>query len=255
MKVIELGVRLGAVSAGIASVERLDHQSVVDILPSARTCVVVACGQSHAALKSRNLQVKQNDTLVTYETVRAICKQIATALEDAGFEAVAIPAFLPIDMSEGKSGMVGPIDLRRAAVEAGVGSYGESGLILVVGYGPRVRLGAVLTSAPLNQTKKKSNSLCPPGCDICISGCPSKALHGGGQVDKRACGKEVLKFGLRGMMRFLSEISGSPETKRIEMIKGYEFRELWQTLAAGSYYSCFECQALCPVGKAKRPRK
>lgn len=255
MKVIELGIRLGAVSVGIASVEKLDRPSVVDILPSARTCVVVACGHSQAALKSRNLQVKQNDTLATYETVTAICKQIAMALENRGFEAVAIPAFLPIDMSEGKSGLVGPIDLRRAAVEAGVGSYGKSGLILVAGYGPRVRLGAVLTSAPLNPTKKKSKSLCPPGCDICISGCPGRALHGGGQVDKRACGREVFKFGLRGMMRFFGEISGSPESKRMEMIKSYAFRELWQTLVTGSYYYCFECQALCPAGKAKRPRR
>ncbi len=255
MKVIELGMRLGAVSAGIASVEKLDRPSVVDILPSARTCVVVACGHSHAALRSRNLQVKQNDTLATYEAVRAICKQIATALEKRGFEAVAIPAFLPIDMSEGKFGMVGPIDLRKAAAEAGVGTYGKSGLILAAGYGPRVRLGAVLTSAPLNPTKKKSKSLCPPGCDICISGCPGKALHGGGQVDKRACGKEVFKFGLRGMMKFLGEIFGSPESKRMEMIKSYAFRELWQTLVTGSYYYCFECQARCPVGKAKRPRR
>jgi len=255
MKVIGLGIRLGAVSAGIASVERLDRQSVIDILPSARTCVVVACGQSHAALKSRNLQVKQNDTLATYEKVRAICKQIAAALENTGFEALAIPAFLPIDMSEGKYGMVGPIDLRRAAAEAGVGSYGKSGLILVDGYGPRVRLGAVLTSAPLNPTKKKSRSQCPPGCDRCISGCPGKALLGGGKVDKQACGKEIFKFGLRGMMRFLGEISSSPASTRIEMIKSYEFRELWQTLVAGSYYYCFECQALCPAGKLKRPQK
>jgi len=96
MKVVELGIRLGAVSAGIASVEMLDHPSVVDILPSARTCVVVACGHSHAALKSKNLQVKQNDTLATYEMVTAICKQIAMALENRGFEAVA---FLPFSRS------------------------------------------------------------------------------------------------------------------------------------------------------------
>lgn len=217
--------------------------------------MVVARGHSHAALKSKNLQVKQNDTLATYETVTTICKQIATALEKRGFEAVAIPAFLPIDMSEGKFGLVGPIDLRRAAVEAGVGSYGKSGLILVAGYGPRVRLGVVLTSAPLNPTMKKSKSRCPPGCDICISGCPGKALQGTGEVDKRACGREVFKFGLRGMMRFFGEISGSPEGKRMEMIKSYAFRELWQTLVTGSYYYCFECQALCPAGKAKRPRR
>jgi epoxyqueuosine reductase QueG len=77
-------------------------------------------------LDSRNLQIKQNDTIATYEKVRAICKELAMSLEHEGFRAVAIPAFLPIDMSDGKYGMEGPIDLRRAAVEAGIGSYGNS---------------------------------------------------------------------------------------------------------------------------------
>ena len=124
MDMIRQAVLLGASAAGITSVKHLvDDRSIdPDIMPSAKTALVIACGHSWTALDSKNLQVKQNDTIATYEKVRAICKELATALERKGFEAVAIPAFLPIDMSDGKYGMVGPVDLRRAAVEAGIGS-------------------------------------------------------------------------------------------------------------------------------------
>ncbi len=257
MDFVKIALKLGAVAAGVAPVKNLvDHQSVdIHILPSAKTAVVIACGHSRAALISKNLQVKQNDTLATYEKVRSVCKELGTILEDRGFKAVAIPAFLPIDMSDGKYGMVGPIDLRRAAVEAGVGRYGKSGLVLVEGFGPRVRLGAVLTSASLKPTKMKNKMPCPSECKICLEGCPSKALLGEGKVDKRACGRVVFQFGLRGLIKFVGEVSSASPEERSQMLKSYPFREIWQTLVCGNYYYCFDCQALCPIGKEGRGKR
>lgn len=155
-------------------------------------------------------------------------------------------------MSDEKMGMVGPIDLRRAAVEAGIGSYGKSGLVLLKGFGPRVRLGAILTTANLRPTAKRASSLCPTHCQVCLLGCPSKALLGGGKVDKRACGRVVFEFGLRGMTKFVGEMLSTSTEERTQMLKSRPFRELWQTLVSGNYYYCFECQANCPIGKAKR---
>src|SRR5512136_948197 len=157
MEIEKKAIRLGAVAVGVSSVENLVKTGAVDlnILPSAKAILVIACGHSRAALDSKNLQVKQNDTMATYEKVRTVSKELAMTLEGQGYSALAIPPFLPMDMSDGKYGMVGSVDLRRAAVEAGIGSYGKSGLVLMKGFGPRVRLGAVLTSAPLKLTKKK----------------------------------------------------------------------------------------------------
>jgi epoxyqueuosine reductase QueG len=257
MEIEKKAIRLGAVAVGICSVENLIEANAVDldVLPSAKTVLAIACAHSRAALDSKNLQVKQYDTIATYEKVRKVCKEMAMALESQGYEAMAIPAYIPLDMSDGKYGMVGSVDLRRAAVEAGIGNYGKSGLVLVKGFGPRVRLGAVLTSAPLKPTKKKSKSLCPLECQICILGCPSKALLGGGKVDKRACGRVIFEFGLRRMMKFAGEMFDASPEERADLLKSYPFRELWQTLVSGSYYYCFECQALCPIGKTKRTER
>jgi len=248
---------MGAVAAGVSSIESLVKANAVDldVLPSAKTVLAIACGHSRAALDSKNLQVKQYDTIATYEKVRKVCKEMAMALESQGYEAMAIPAYIPLDMSDGKYGMVGSMDLRRTAVEAGIGSCGKSGLVLVKGFGPRVRLGAVITSAPLNPTKKRFKSLCPPKCQICLSGCPGRALLGKGKVDKRACGRVIFEFGLRRMMKFAGEMFDASTKERADLLKSYPFRELWQTLVSGSYYYCFECQALCPIGKTKRTER
>ena len=254
MGIEKKAIRLGAVAVGVCSVESLIKANAVDmdVLPSAKTILAIACGHSRAALDSKNLQVKQNDTMATYEKVRTVSQELAMTLEGQGYSALAIPPFRPMDMSDGKYGMVGSVDLRKAAVEAGIGSYGKSGLVLMKGFGPRVRLGAVLTSAPLKLTKKRAKLLCPEECQICLSGCPGKALSGEGKVDKRACGRVILEFGLRGMIKFVGEMIEASAEKKAELLKSYRFRELWQTLASGNYYYCFECQALCPIGKDKR---
>ncbi len=257
MEIEKKAIRLGAVAAGVCSIGKLIEANAVDlgVLPSAKAILAIACAQSRAALDSKNLQVKQNDTMATYEKVRTVSKELAMTLEDQGYSALAIPPFLPMDMSDGKYGMVGSVDLRRAAVEAGIGSYGKSGLVLVKGFGPRVRLGAVITSAPLKPTKKRFKSLCPPKCQICLSGCPGKALLGEGKVDKRACGRVIFQFGLRGMIKFVGEMIEASAEKKAELLKSYPFRELWQTLASGNYYYCFECQSLCPIGREKRTER
>ena len=68
-------------------------------------------------------------------------------------------------------------------------------------------------------------------------------------MDKRACGRVIFQFGLRGMIKFVGEMIEASAEKKAELLKSYPFRELWQTLASGNYYFCFECQALCPIGK------
>jgi hypothetical protein len=51
------------------------------------------------------------------------------------------------------------------------------------------------------------------------------------------------------MIKFVGEMIEASAERKTELLKSYPFRELWQTLASGNYYYCFECQGLCPVGK------
>nr|MDO8135854.1 hypothetical protein [Candidatus Njordarchaeum guaymaensis] len=68
---------------------------------------------------------------------------------------------------------------RHAAVAAGLGEFGFSGLVLVPRFGPRVRLNSIITNAPLEPDPMYSGpKLCrPEKCDYkCVRECPTEAL-------------------------------------------------------------------------------
>jgi epoxyqueuosine reductase len=248
-KLLSQARRSGADLAGIARVKDLvDAGAVVhEPLAGAQSAVVVGVRQSYAALNSPVVQAAQHDTVYAYDRVDAAAHGLVRFLEDAGHQAVAIPAFLPIDMSDELKGMLGEVDHRRAAVLAGMGTYGKNNLLLTKQYGPCVRLATVLTTAPITAGKPLRKSLCTE-CGACVEACPAHALDEPRKTDKRACGKVVFEYGLRGLMRFGYRWNDSDEQQRMELLKSRSMRDLWQNFMVGMYYTCFACQAVCPVG-------
>ncbi len=77
MEIEKKAILMGAVAAGVSSIESLVKANAVDldVLPSAKTVLAIACGHSRAALDSKNLQVKQYDTIATYEKVKRYVKR------------------------------------------------------------------------------------------------------------------------------------------------------------------------------------
>lgn len=254
MDPIRLALESGADIAGVARVGPLREKGAIEptLLPSAKTVIAIASAHSRTALASSNLQVRQYDTISTYENVRMVADRIVKRLERLGHEALSVPAFIPIDMADGKFGMVGALDHRAAAVAAGIGSYGRSGLLLTREFGPRVRLGSVLTSWDGDFAAPAPFSLCLEDCRACLEACPPRALLGEGKIDKTKCGRTIFQYGLRRVIRFIGEMTEGDPAKRRDLLKGFTLRELWQNFMAGNYYYCFECQSVCPVGAHPR---
>lgn len=67
--------------------------------------------------------------------------------------------------------MRGAVDWRGAAVAAGIGGYGESGLLLTEAFGPAVRPGGVVTDAGTAHGALLPQSPCT-GCNRCVEACP-----------------------------------------------------------------------------------
>lgn len=120
---------------------------------------------------------------------------VATWLEDNRWEAVPIqdlPPEVPPSGIAVKPGLPAPnvmIDVREAAVRAGVGEIGYCGELLTPEFGPRQRFQLILTDAPLDPTAMLEKSVCDK-CGLCAKSCPKGAFKGEKTVI--IAGKEML---------------------------------------------------------------
>jgi epoxyqueuosine reductase QueG len=93
-------------------------------------------------------------------------------LEKKGFKAKArLPFF------ESKNTLTAKLPHKTVATRAGLGWIGKCALLVTKKYGSAVRLGTVITNAPLTPGKPVNESLCAH-CTRCVDACPAKAHTG-----------------------------------------------------------------------------
>jgi epoxyqueuosine reductase len=114
-----------------------------------------------------------------YRTVNSLIDHIALRctlmLQEWGYSALAIPASQTVKTETDR--YTGVFQHKTAATMAGLGWIGKNGLLVTPEYGPRVRLGTVLTNIELPYGRPITESRCGD-CRVCVSRCPAKALHG-----------------------------------------------------------------------------
>lgn len=79
----------------------------------------------------------------------------------------------------------GLLSMKHAAVNAGLGTLGKNTLLLNARFGNRLTVGALLTSLEL-APDPLAQSVCLPGCKLCLTSCPVHALDGS-TADQHAC--------------------------------------------------------------------
>jgi len=105
---------VGIVDAGLIPEQT---ESLHRLLAGATRIVVVVTRHSLSALDSHNNQARQFDTIHTYQECERAAHKVARQIEDLGRAAIAVPAFIPIDMKAPKNGMRGEINWRDAKVD------------------------------------------------------------------------------------------------------------------------------------------
>ena len=105
--------------------------------------------------------------------IDAMSHEIVRGLERAGCNAFALPASVRSDPEN----IRGDFQHKTAATRAGLGWVGRNCQLVTKKWGPWVRLGTVLTDAPLTPDRPIEKSLCGK-CDQCVATCPASALTG-----------------------------------------------------------------------------
>jgi epoxyqueuosine reductase QueG len=250
----ELILREGADLVGFAPSERFsmapDGHRPEDILPGARSVVSFALNVLESTFLTPVPRIYQMSYFLCRQISNAITYKIAKLIEKRGFHAVMIPATIPVDMT-GKKGLFGDFSHRHAAVAAGLGRLGRNTLLVTPEFGPRVWLGTVVTTAPLDPTNEEKglSSFCD-NCRLCIDACPVNALSDNGIKASKCAKGGVHALNLSGLIRQIRAVMTEQDPdKRLQIATGPETWELYQSLVCGMIPSCNRCVIVCPVGK------
>jgi ferredoxin len=188
---------IGAGAVGIANIERFAgaprrmHPS--NIFPDCRSVISIVQPFPRGSYRGITEGTHwANYTFYSYNKLNtvfrpAITYATACFIEDCGFEAV--PVYPGVPERPGSRGPVAPdrpapdinINVRIAAVACGLGEIGWSKVFLTPKWGPRVRIGTILTDAELDP-----DPLVEPGtlcnrCMRCVKDCPGGAIPKPGQ--------------------------------------------------------------------------
>jgi len=255
---------LGADVVGVASVEQVekviphDLQKPTKVLPRAKTVVVFGVGMLYGALAGEEVDLMRYMAMETNLKVDRIGFELAKFIETRGYLAINISSGLPVDFAKREKGMWGYISHRHLAVEAGLGEIGLNNSFLHERFGPRIYLGSVITTAPLEFATEKKESLClGEDCLLCVEACPAKSLRGDGTNDVAKCRRFAQPYGLARLLRFTRNLLSEEDMeKKREMLYSLDSFYLWQSLVTrwGIFGGCFECIKVCPVGAKNEAR-
>jgi len=115
-----------------------------------------------------------------YRAVNRLIDQISLRLclylESQGYKSMPIPASQSIN-GPNQEPYCSAFSRKTGAVLAGLGWIGKSALFVHRQYGPRVRLGTILTNAPFLTGTPFEKSECQ-SCKACVMACPALAIEG-----------------------------------------------------------------------------
>lgn len=272
----------GAALVGVAPLEPLidrplRERAVRQAMPGAESVLVFATSFPRGSLDAAkaNPRPARFTLHALYAEGEALSLHAARLLEREGYSAALVPPYLPVEMGYETLGLVADVNLKHAAALAGLGSRGASDLLITAEHGPRVRLFGVITDAELEPTRRPGDPVdhrCT-ACGACAKACPGKAIKfKKGEpkrgtfdpsdpaapppglrrwgCDPRACAPNSMRHGLPTLVAFIDAAAREPDPeKRLKKLKGPRTWEYWQALSQGSFYHCFECVRVCPVGR------
>lgn len=182
-----LAIELGADLIGIAPIERFAEAPIMmhprGLLPDAQAVISVAIHHPDAVIEldgeptphdfgPYNIQGAMNSKL------DHISFHIARFIEEKGYKALALPVtnvwrYRPY--KDNPTHFAPDLSHIHAAVAAGLGEIGLSGLLLTPEFGPRQRITSIITSAPLEPTPLYSGEPLCDRCQMCVKACKETA--------------------------------------------------------------------------------
>lgn len=212
----------GACLVGFADVSQLDmpmtreypsgicfalrhHDAAVDALPSDEAWMEMASALTAQA--------------------KEICRTAENLLASWGYRCRKITSHL---LAEAMPDLREELPQKTLATLAGLGWIGKSTLLVSPEYGPRIRLGTLLTDVPLVKDAPMTQSRCDR-CDACVKACPAGAIAG------------------------KNWSPGIPRSELLNTAACYDHLARTKN-SSGRVQTCGLCLKACPIGTVKAGR-
>ena len=144
----------------------------LDVPKECRYAIVIAVEMDYEMFRTSPTEVESAATGLGYSKMAFIASSLAHFIRTLGYSAIPCG---------NDTGLSIPI-----AIDAGLGELGRNGILITRKYGPRVRLGKVLTDLPLVSDEPVELGVAAfcETCKKCAQNCPSQAISHGERTDK-----------------------------------------------------------------------
>ncbi|MDD2710232.1 MAG: hypothetical protein PHV34_19795 [Verrucomicrobiae bacterium] len=183
----------GADLIGVAPIERFaeapaEHHPAA-VFPEAKSVLMLGRRILRGALRGMEEGTNLYDyssygyTWLERDFIPLLVYRVTQFIEDRGWEAAPLypypvevtPEGIPVASDRPAPNVT--VDFNLAAVAAGLGEIGYAGVFLSPEYGPRQRLGMIVTDAELEPDPLFAGKICGR-CNQCVNDCPLGAMSG-----------------------------------------------------------------------------
>jgi len=195
----DTALKLDADFVGIADSSCFDNpgyegRNPRDVMADVRSVIILGVSVPKGAFSTlpKGRAEYTNTLMAGTATLRVIAFRLAKLIEKSGYLATIAP-------SEGsefgywyadRKTLMADFSFKYAAYHAGIGNFGMNHLLITKEFGPKIRMTAILTDAPLEADDRGDlpfvNEACKD-CMKCIEVCPPKAITAEGVIQREKC--------------------------------------------------------------------
>ncbi|SCL75768.1 Epoxyqueuosine reductase [Methanoculleus chikugoensis] len=201
----QIAVVMGADLFGVADVRNFEDPEYAgnnprEIMEDARSVIVLGVAVPRGSIESlpRGRAEYTNTLMAGTATLRVIAFRLARLIEKEGYKATIVPT----EGSEfgywyaDRETLMADMSIKYAAYCAGLGNYGINHLLITDEFGPRVRMTAIVTDAPLKGPEGPLRPLLNEDCKNCmkcVEACPAAAFTADGEIRRERCAEYMFQ--------------------------------------------------------------